>query len=98
MEKSIYRGVIRFDQFEADLHAQQLRKSGVRVKLPRQSFQILQILAERPGKVVSREELRQALWPGDTFVDFDHGLINSVKRIRDVLGDSAESPRFIETL
>ena len=62
------------------------------MKLPRQSFQILQILAERPGEVVSREELQQALWPGETFVDFDHGLNNSVKRIRDALGDSAETP------
>lgn len=98
MEKPNARGVIRFDQFEADLHAQQLRKSGVRVKLPRQSFQVLQILAQRPGEVVSREELHQALWPDDTFVDFDHGLNNSVKRIRDALGDSAETPRYIETL
>jgi len=70
----------------------------VRVKLPQQSFQILQMLLERPGELVSRDELRQALWPADTFVDFDHGLNNSVKRIRDALGDSADTPRYIETL
>jgi len=77
---------------------QELREQGVRVKLPQQSFQILQMLLERPGELVSRDELRQALWPADTFVDFDHGLNNSVKRIRDALGDSADTPRYIETL
>ena len=68
------------------------------MKLPQQSFQILQMLLERPGELVTRHQLRQALWPGDTFVDFDHGLNNSVKRIRDALGDSADTPRYIETL
>jgi Tol biopolymer transport system component/DNA-binding winged helix-turn-helix (wHTH) protein len=89
---------IRFGVFDADLRTQELRRQGTRVKLPRQSFQILQILLERPGELVTREELRNALWPEDTFVDFDHGLNNAVKRIRAVLGDSAESPRYIETL
>ena len=89
---------MRFGDFEADFRTQELRKQGVRVKLPRQSFQILQKLLERPGELVTRDELHQALWPGDTFVDFDHGLNNSVKRIRDALGDSADTPRYIETL
>src|SRR6266550_1784226 len=90
--------ISRFDGFAADFRTQEIRKQGVRVKLPQQSFQILQMLLERPGELVSRDELRQALWPADTFVDFDHGLNNSVKRIRDALGDSADAPRYIETL
>src|ERR1700758_695713 len=89
---------IRFGVFDADLRTQELRRQGTRIKLPRQSFQILQMLLERPGELVTREELRNALWPEDTFVDFDHGLNNAVKRIRAVLGDSAESPHWIETL
>jgi len=88
----------RFGVFDADFRTQELRKQGVRVKLPQQSFQILQMLLEQPGELVTRDQLRQALWPGDTFVDFDHGVNNSIKRIRDALGDSAESPRYIETL
>jgi len=83
---------VRFGVFEADFRTQELRKEGVRVKLPQQSFQILQMLLERPGELVTRDELRQAVWPGDTFVDFDHGVNNSIKRIRDAVGDSAESP------
>jgi Tol biopolymer transport system component/DNA-binding winged helix-turn-helix (wHTH) protein len=89
---------VRFGIFQADFRTQELCKEGARVKLPQQSFQILQMLLERPGELVTRDELRQALWPGDTFVDFDHGVNNSIKRIRDALGDSAESPRYIETL
>jgi TolB-like protein/DNA-binding winged helix-turn-helix (wHTH) protein/Tfp pilus assembly protein PilF len=81
-----------------DLRAGELRKHGVRIRLQLQPFQILGMLLERPGKVVTREELRQALWPGDTFVDFDHGLNNAINRLREGLGDSAESPRFVETL
>src|SRR6516162_1854894 len=89
---------IPFGPFEADLASQELRKQGVRLRLPRQSFQILKMLLERPGEVVSREELRAKLWPADTFVDFDHGLNAAVKRLRDALGDTAENPRYIETL
>ena len=89
---------VRFGGFDADFRTQELRKQGVRVKLPQQSFQILQMLLERPGELVTRDELRQALWPGDTFVDFDHGMNNSIKRIRDALGDSADTPHYIETL
>jgi len=88
----------RFGSFEMDLRAGELRKHGVRIRLQTQPFQILGMLLERPGDVVTREELRQALWPGDTFVDFDHGLNNAINRLRETLGDSAESPRFLETL
>jgi TolB-like protein/DNA-binding winged helix-turn-helix (wHTH) protein/Tfp pilus assembly protein PilF len=84
--------------FEADLGVGELRKHGLRLKLPEQPFQILSMLLARPGEIVSREELRERLWPSDTFVDFDHGLNNAVMRLRDVLGDSSEHPRFIETL
>jgi TolB-like protein/DNA-binding winged helix-turn-helix (wHTH) protein/Flp pilus assembly protein TadD len=81
-----------------DLRAGELRKHGVRIRLQTQPFQILEMLLERPGEVVTREELGRALWPGDTFVDFDHGLNNAINRLREALGDSAESPRFLETL
>ena len=89
---------IRFGAFEADLEAAELRKHGLRLKLPEQPFQILGMLLERPGEIISRDELRERLWPSDTFVDFDHGLNNAVMRLREVLGDSSEHPRFIETL
>ncbi len=90
--------MVRFGVFDADFRTQELRKQGVRVRLPQQSFQILRMLLERSGELVSRDELRQALWPVDTFVDFDHGLNNSINRIRDALNDSADTPRYIETL
>ena len=89
---------VRFGVFEADLAAGDLRKHGLRLKLSEQPFQILAMLLARPGEIVSREELRERLWPSDTFVDFDHGLNNAVMRLREVLGDSSEHPRFIETL
>jgi TolB-like protein/DNA-binding winged helix-turn-helix (wHTH) protein/Tfp pilus assembly protein PilF len=88
----------RFGVFEAVLEAGELRKHGFRQKLSEQPFQILAMLLERPGEIVSREELRELLWPRDTFVDFDHGLNNAVMKLREVLGDSSEHPRFIETL
>ena len=90
--------VIRFGTFEVDPRAGELWKKGLRVKLQDQPLQILLALLEKPGDVVTREELRSKLWPTDTFVDFDHGLNAAVKRLRDALDDSAESPRFIETL
>ncbi len=89
---------VRFGAFEADLSSGQLRKHGLRVKLQDQPFQILAMLLERPGQVLTREELHQKLWPTDTFVDFDHGLNNAINRLRDALNDSAEAPRFVETL
>lgn len=90
--------MLRFGVYEADLKACELRKHGVRLRLSEQPFQILAILLEKPGDVVTRDELRNRLWPGDTFVDFDHGLNNAVMRLREVLGDSSETPRYIETL
>src|SRR4029077_11545829 len=90
--------VVRFGVFEADLRSGELRKQGVKVKLQEQPFQILRILLEHPGEVVSREELQQKIWPADTFVDFDHGLNNAIRRLREALGDTADTPRFIETL
>jgi len=92
------RTVTRFGPFEADLQTQELRKQGRRLRLPGQSFQILKMLLDRPGELVTREELRTALWPSDTFVDFEHGLHAGVNRLREALGDSADSPRLVETL
>jgi serine/threonine-protein kinase len=89
---------IRFGVFEVDLDTGELRKQGVRIKLRDQPFQILRLLLAHPGEVLSRDELQKQLWPGDTFVDFDRGLNKAVNHLRDALGDSAESPRFIETL
>ena len=89
--------LVRFGTFEVDLPAGELRKSGVKLRLTGQPFQVLTILLERPGEVVTREELQKRLWP-DTFVDVDHNLNTAINRIREVLGDSAESPRFVETL
>jgi cholera toxin transcriptional activator len=88
----------KFDDFEADLRAAELCKNGIRVKLQLQPFQVLVALLERPKEVVTREELRQRLWPEDTFVDFDHGLNTAMVKLRDVLGDSASKPKFIETI
>jgi len=90
--------VIRFGVFEVDLKAGELRKHGFRMKLAEQPFQVLAMLLERPGETVSREELRARLWQGDTFVDFDHGLNNAVMRVREVLLDSSDHPRYIETV
>ena len=90
--------VVRFGVFEADLEAAELRKRGRRVHLPHQAFQVLHLLVENPGRLVSREELHQALWPSGTFVEFDRGLNNAVSRLRDTLDDSSSSPRFIETV
>ena len=90
--------VVRFGVFEVDLRTGELRRSGLKIRLQDQPFQILAMLLERPGEVVTREELGQRLWPADTFVDFDRGLNTSIKRLREALGDSADNPRFIETL
>jgi len=92
------RGPLRFGVFELDLRAGELRKNGLRVRLQEQPFKVLAMLLERPGEVVGREELRKKLWPADTFVDFDHGLNKVINKIREALGDSAESPRFVETV
>ncbi len=91
-------GLVRFGIFELDLRSGELRRAGVRVGLQEQPLQVLTLLLARPGQLVTREELRQRLWPVDTFVDFDHGVNAVIKRLRDTLGDSADTPRFIETL
>ena len=91
------RGVIRFSAYEVDFRKGEVRKHGFRIRLQDQPFHILQILLEHPGELVSREELQRQVWPADTFVDFEKGLNNAVKKLRDALGDSAEQPRFIET-
>lgn len=90
--------IVRFGVFEVDLKACELRKHGLRLKLPEQPFQVLAVLLEKPGEIITRDELRNQLWPGDTFVDFDHGLNNAVMKLREVLGDSSENPRFVETI
>jgi TolB-like protein/DNA-binding winged helix-turn-helix (wHTH) protein/Flp pilus assembly protein TadD len=92
------RGPLRFGVFELDLRAGELRKHGLRVRLQEQPFQVLVMLIEHPGEVVTREELRRKLWSAGTFVDFDHGLNKAINKIREALGDSAESPRFVETV
>jgi DNA-binding winged helix-turn-helix (wHTH) protein len=89
---------VQFGIFEVDLRAGELRRNGSKVKLQEQPFQILTVLLDRPGEVVSREELQKKLWPADTFVDFDHSLNAAIRRLRDALGDSAENPRFVETV
>jgi TolB-like protein/DNA-binding winged helix-turn-helix (wHTH) protein/Flp pilus assembly protein TadD len=89
---------LRFGIFELDLCARELRKSGLRIRLQEQPFQILATLLEHQGEVVTREELRKKLWPADTFVDFDHGLNKAINKIREAIGDSAENPRFVETV
>jgi TolB-like protein/DNA-binding winged helix-turn-helix (wHTH) protein/Flp pilus assembly protein TadD len=90
--------ILRFGPFEAELQAGELRKQGLKVRLQDQPFQILVMLLERPGELVTRQQIHQKLWPADTFVGFDHGLNNAINRLREALGDSAETPRFIETL
>src|SRR5260370_24034020 len=90
--------VLRFGAFEADLHARELRKQGMQIKLQEQPFQILAFLLEHPGEIITREQLRQKLWPADAFVDVDNSVNAAINRLREALGDSAESPRFVETL
>jgi DNA-binding winged helix-turn-helix (wHTH) protein/tetratricopeptide (TPR) repeat protein len=89
---------MRFGAFEADLSAGELRKHGIRLKLHDQPFQVLSLLLDRPGELITREEIQQKLWPSGTFVDFENGLNSAVNRLRDALSDSAEEPRFIETI
>jgi TolB-like protein/DNA-binding winged helix-turn-helix (wHTH) protein/Flp pilus assembly protein TadD len=90
--------LLRFGIFEVDLKTSELRKAGMKQKLSPQPFQVLQALLERPGEVVTREQLRDVLWPDHTFVDYDLALKKAINRLRDVLGDSADAPRFIETI
>lgn len=91
-------GQYRFGIYEADVRSGELRKNGSKLKIQEQPFQVLAMLLEKTGEVVTRDELRQRLWPADTFVDFDHSLNTAINKLRDALGDSAANPRFIETL
>jgi cholera toxin transcriptional activator len=91
-------GIFRFGIYEADAASGELRKSGLRVRLQDQPFQVLLVLLQHPGEMVTREELHQRLWPADTFVDFDHGLNTVINKLREALSDSASNPRFIETM
>ena len=95
---SVRRMYARFDCFQVDLSSNELFRSGVRVPIQEQPLQVLRLLLEAEGSVVTREQLRSALWPEDTFVDFEHGVNTAVKKLRRALEDTAESPRFVETL
>jgi DNA-binding winged helix-turn-helix (wHTH) protein len=90
--------VVRFGAFELDLHTGELHKHGLKIKLQDQPFQILVMLLEQPGQVVTREQIHQKLWAEGTFVDFEHGLNAAIQRLRQALGDSADNPRFVQTL
>src|ERR1700686_3437406 len=97
-ESGIPRRVARFAAFEFDLGTGELRKHGLRIKLNGQPIDVLTMLIEHAGEVVTREELQKRLWAADTYVDFEHSLNAAIKRLRAALGDSADSPRFVETL
>ena len=90
--------LIRFGIYEVNLRAGELRRDGAKIKLQEQPFKVLAMLLERPGEIVTREELEKALWSTDTFVDFEHGLNKAINKIREALDDSADNPRFVETL
>src|SRR5467141_5419243 len=98
MATPILSGRVRFGVFEVDLRSGELHKQSIKIKLHDQPFQVLAMLLEHPGELVTREQLHRRLWPSDTFVDFDHGLNVAVKKLRRALSDSADNPRFIETL
>src|SRR5450759_931877 len=91
-------GVVRFGSLEADLDSSELRRNGIRLKLQSQPFRVLALLLQRPGQILTREELQQELWPSGTFVDYEQGLATAVNKARDALGDSSANPRFIETV
>jgi cholera toxin transcriptional activator len=98
LNHSLQAKSFRFGAFEADLRELELRKRGVKLRLQEQPFQVLAILLQRAGELVTREELRAALWPADTFVDFDHSLNTAINKIRETLGDSASNSQFVETV
>src|ERR1019366_2783434 len=95
---SAQNGVFRFGSFEADLGASELRRNGIRLKLQSQPFRVLALLLQRPGQILTREELQQELWPSGTFVDYEQGLATAVNKAREALGYSSANPRFIETV
>src|SRR5438034_6176197 len=90
--------LVRFGSFELDQGSGELRKDGAKIRLQEQPLQVLQLLLETPGRLISREELQGKIWPSDTSVDFDHGINNAIKRLREALGDTAEMPCYVETL
>src|SRR6187399_1077648 len=90
--------LLRFDSFELDVRSRELRKGNDRIRLQEQPFEILRLMLQRPGDVVTRDELARHLWPAGTFVDFEHSLNAAMKRLRAALGDDADNPRFVETL
>src|SRR3954470_12557223 len=90
--------LFQFGVFELDLQAGELRKRGIRIKIQEQPLQILGLLVECPGEVVTREQIQKKLWNGDTFVDFDNAINSAVRKMRDALGDTSENPRFVETV
>jgi DNA-binding winged helix-turn-helix (wHTH) protein len=92
------RSVVRFGPYELDRRSAELRKNGIKIRLQEQAFQILVALLEHPGEVMLREEIRQKLWPDDTMVEFDHGINAAIKRLRDALSETAEKPRYVETV
>src|SRR5205807_10368422 len=98
MEQTPRPTTVRFGEYEADLRSGELRRQGHRLKLQEKPFQVLAALLTHPGELVTREQLRQSLWPADTFVDFEHGLNTAVNKVREALRDSASNPQFIETL
>src|ERR1700741_554760 len=89
---------VGWGSLQIDGIAGELRRNGVKIRLQEQPFQILQILLEHPGDVITREDLRKRVWPSDTFVDFDHGINNAIKRLREALGETAETQRYVEAL
>src|SRR5580698_11017526 len=98
MQQKTERRIVRFGSFEADLREARLSKGGIRIRLQEQPFQILVLLLEHPGQIVTREEIRQKLWSDDTFVEFDDALNTAVRKLRTALNDSADNPRFLETV
>ena len=90
--------ILSFGSFEVDVVSGELRRQGLKIRLQDQPFRLLVLLLERAGEVVTREEVREKLWPADTYVDFDHSLNTAARKVREALGDSAEAPRYVETL
>src|SRR2546423_2553832 len=95
---STQKRMAQFGPYQADLRTGELRKHGIRLRLQEQPFQVLAMLLANPGELVTREQLQKRLWPGDTFVDFDHGLNTAINKLREVLSDSSATPKYIETL
>src|SRR5271170_4158914 len=98
MAEQVQKAVVRFGVFEVNPRSGELTKHGLRLRLPGQPFKILTILLDQSGEIVTREQLRKSLWPGDTFVDFEHSLNSAIKKLREALGDSAGRPKYVETL